>query len=200
MSITRGLPFADMELFDLRHPSYFKIDRLWYTEEELRSLIPNDPSLGKETTPNKEVMARLTRFGHFHLGGLPWWDKHVQTASLKSKVVAMKEGKVFLTLEGEIKADANSQHNRTKYNGKVLGRIIYRLKDQSFEKFELVGLGNHDVRRLASNVHRGNTAATLVSFFVKLNEQGDSEKEITPAGIQNYPRHLKPVAYRDIKW
>ena len=200
MSVTRGLPFNDMQLFDLRHKDYFKIDRIWYTEAELKSLIPANPTKGLVTTPNREVVVRIARYAHFMVGGLPWNNESFKDLKLQSKVVAVKEGKVYLTLEGDLDLESDTRWNNTEYAGKLLGRIIYDSTQEKFIKFELVGLGSHELNGLASNVHRGNTTKTQVAMVIKLNEQGSSETEITPQNIQEYPRHLKPKAYRDIKW
>ena len=200
MSLSRGYAFGDMQLFDLRHPRYFKIDRLWYTENEMASFVPTDPRVGVVTKPDAAVMQRILRYAHFHVGGLPWNDESVTSMSLESKVVAVKKGNIYLTLEGGMELKSTTKWNNTAFTGKWLGRMIVDGKSRGVKKFELVCLGKHNLRKLASNVHRGNTTETAVATVIKLNEQGPHEVEIIPAGIQNYPRGLKPEKFQDVKW
>ena len=200
MSVTRGLPFADMQLFDIRHNDYFKIDRLWYAQSELNSIFPRELRKGAKTQVGNDFIGRVIRFGHVSLGALSWQADSVEKLDLTSEVVAIREDKIFLKMEGGVKLRSHTLSNSTTYQGNLLGRVIYDRSKARLEKFELVALGAHELNRLASNSHRGNTTRTQVAMVIKLNEQGPNELEIAPKGIQNYPAALKPKSYRDIRW
>jgi len=199
-SVSRGIEFDDMQLFDLRHPTYFKVDRLWFSPNELTSLVPRDHTAGATAPVNQMVLQRIARFNHFMLGGMPWNDESLKKLEMTTTVAKVTDGKVYAKLNGVVEMKSNTRWNQSGYSGKVLGKVVWNTRSRSFEMIELVALGTHSLPRLARNVHRGDTKETQVAMRIGLDEKSPNEKEICPASIQEYPRNLKPAAFRDIKW
>jgi len=67
-SATRSYPFEGMELFDLRHPVYYKLDKLWLTPETTRSLVPANLFVGQQAPIGKTALRHLTYDCHLMLG------------------------------------------------------------------------------------------------------------------------------------
>lgn len=200
VSTARTYPFEGMKPFDIRHPNYFKIDRLWYSKDEIKELIPRPFKVNEQKEVDKKILERLVRHAHFQVGCAPWNDESIKQSQLTATIVKIKREKVYITLEGKLNLHSQTQWNQSSYKGKLLGRMLYNKQKKQLEIVEWVGLGKHKLAKLAPNIHRGETKKTDVAMFIELDKPHPHEKEITPLGIQNYPAYLKPDAYIDIKW
>lgn len=194
---TRSYPFEPMELFDQRHPAYYKLDRLWLTPETARTLIPAQLAVGETVEVKGRALDHLVRDNHLMLGCPPWNDASVKQARLRTKITAKKGNLVQLRFEGEFHLDSDSQWNTAAYRGKLLGKAVWDDSSQTFKSLKWVSLGKHNQRELRRNETRGNVHVTTVGSVFELDPMLPNDRGITPHSWEDrYPRGMKAQAAR----
>ncbi len=189
---SRSYSFDDMELFDIRHPVYNKIDKLWYTENEKLSFVPSQLTKGYSEKVDIAPLQRLLINSHLILSSAAWWKDHTKQADMSMSVEATKGSKVIIHYQGNFSQDADSKWNKTKFKGKVLGKAVWNKDSKKFESFTWAGLGTHSLQTLRSNMHKGSTKAVAIASVLTLDPKYKSEHDLTPHHWSNgYPRELK---------
>lgn len=139
-STARSYPFSDMELFDQRHPVYYKIDRLWLTSESTRELLPENLAVGEKRDIKGHVLKHLIYDCHLMLGCPPWSEESIKTATLEVKIVAKKGQLYNLQYQGKFDFDSNSKWNKGASQGQLLGQAVWDDVKKEFTRLKWVSL------------------------------------------------------------
>jgi hypothetical protein len=123
-------------------------DHLWLTADEVQSLVPSRPAVGKSYAVPDPVADRLLRY---HLvdntRGEPsfWWPEHVRRCDLRLKVTAASAESVELRLDGEalLTAAASGKQPEHGYEARMQGRLRYRPSSRAFDRFDLAVVGDY---------------------------------------------------------
>lgn len=194
--VTRGLAESGIDRDDTRHRFFYKLDRVWLTREQARSLVPSPATVGPRKPIGRPALAIITRL---HLGVFvqpnPAWNaEDVQSAELTSEVTAVRGDVVELRLQGSARYAANSQYNQRRYDPTLLGRATYNTRRQQFESFTLVALGTHMVGNAGEDQRvfgRGPQSIPLGALFT-LNGTNVND-QIPPEHLDQYPRVIRSV-------
>lgn len=142
--ISRGLPVDGMKATDTRHPFFYKLDHVWYTQKEARSFVPADLKPGVKAPVKAGAVNRLAQLslGTFVQPNLYWQVEDVKEATLTAEVVSVKEDAVELRFSGRARMDA-ATNNKRKFEADLLGKATWKPKTQTFTAFELLAVGSH---------------------------------------------------------
>lgn len=179
-STTRSYPFADMELFDQRHPDYYKVDRLWMTQETTRTLLPAKLAVGETSHIKGRAINHLIYDCHLMLGCSPWPEEAIKTAEMQVKIVAQNGSHFDLRYTGKFHFDSDSKWNQSSYNGKLLGRAVWDDSKKQFTSLMWVSLGERNKRVLRSNETRGKVKVTTVGSVLELDPRRANDLNILP--------------------
>jgi hypothetical protein len=164
--VTRGLTATGIRVEDdTRHPFYYKLDRLWYKQDEARKLLPADLRVGARSAVPRLLLERLITFnlGTNYEPTFYWHMEDIKQAVLNVEVVAVTGDKVDVRLQGRAKLAADDPYVRT-YEPELLGTATYDRKAGRFTAFEMVALGRH-TRGKAGDRNPGPPASTLGVYF-----------------------------------
>ena len=179
-STTRSYPFEGMELFDLRHPVYYKLDRLWLTPEAARSLVPANLTVGQQSSIGEKALRHLTYDCHLMLGCPPWWKETVKTAEVSVKIVS-KKGKLYdLRYVGKFHFDSDTKYNKSSYRGKLLGSAVWDEDKKQFSSLKWVTLGQRNRKELKSNETKSKVHITTVGSVFELDPMRPNDKGLPP--------------------
>lgn len=189
---SRSYQFSDMELFDIRHPAFVTVDKLWFSEKEKLQFVPSKAVKGSKENVQPEALSRVLLNSHLITGRSAWWSEHIQHAEMEMEVVSANSREVRILYTGEFKMKANSRWCKESYDGKLLGKAIWNPSRKEFLAFEWVSLGDHEIDELKSNMHRGGTKSVTVASRLELDPQHKTEKGIAPANWpDSYARELR---------
>lgn len=189
---TRSYPFEPMELFDQRHPDYYKLDRLWLTPETARTLVPEILTVGETAAVKGRALDHLIRDNHMMLGCPPWNDASIKKARLRMKIMAKKGNFYQLRYEGEFHLDSDSRWNKSAYRGKLLGKAVWDEGKKQFRSLKWVSLGERNQRELRKNETRGNVHVTTVGSVFELDPMLPNDRGLVPHRWEDgYPREMK---------
>lgn len=130
-------------------------DFAWFTREEARAWLPEDPAVGDVHEVPALSALRLARF---HLVDnvrgqtLPYATSEIEAAGLETRVLAREGDLVELEIRGETRAASDEWllgENLWKpgvvhphgIETRLLGRATYDLGSEAFDAFELIALG-----------------------------------------------------------
>ena len=185
--VKRGLPFEDMDEFDIRHPDYYGLDRLWLRPSEFRSLVPAPLAVGARTTVSGPLVDRLVYDSHLVIGSWVWRENEIRRAEFTSEVVAVRGREATLRFEGVFELVADNEWNHSRYRGQLLGEAIWDAASGRFRTFEMLALGEHTLRELRENLHRGGTLTTSVGMLVTLNGEEADDRLFPGNFLYGYP-------------
>ena len=189
---SRSYKFSDVNLFDIRHPAFVTVDKLWFSEQEKLQFVPSDTKTGARENVSPEALSRMLLNSHLIIGRSAWWSEHIQQAEMEMKVISSSSSSLVIHYAGKFKLDANSKWCKESYTGKLLGKAVWNPLKKQFTSFEWVSLGNHTINELKSNMHRGNTKSVSVASKLELDLQNKCEQGIAPANWpDNYSRNLR---------
>lgn len=179
-STTRSYAFEDMELFDQRHPQYYKIDRLWMTPETTRTLLPVKLAKGETAAVKGRALDHMIYDCHLMLGCPPWPGDSIKTAEMKVKIVDQKGHFYDVRYTGNFHFDSDSKWNKSAYKGKLLGKAVWDDSKQQFTKLKWVALGERNKRELKKNETRGSVNITTVGSVLELDPRQPNDLNILP--------------------
>ncbi len=173
--VSRGLPIAGVDARDTRHPSFYKLDRLWYRKDEARAFLPAQLAVGAKASVTGAALDRLAlmHLGVFIQPNLYWHRNEVQQATLTSEVTALQNGVATVRFEGSARMAANQQYNHRSFDCELLGWANYHLAQEKFTAFELLALGTHTMGAEETNVPGPRTAPLGVFFTLNGNNHND---------------------------
>ncbi len=169
-----------MELFDLRHPVYYKLDKLWLTPETTRSLVPANLSVGQQAPIGKTALRHLTYDCHLMLGCPPWWEETVKTAEVNVKIAAKKGNLYDLRYVGKFHFDSDTKYNKSSYQGSLLGRAVWDDESKQFTTLKWVTLGQRNRKELKSNETKSKVHITTVGSVFELDPMRPNDKGLAP--------------------
>lgn len=188
---SRSYAFAEMELFDIRHPAYVTVDKLWFSEREKRHFVPGNLKKGVKEVMKGEVVARLLLNSHMITGRSAWWREHIRFAEVGMEVVSVDGDKVVIRYHGNMNMVADSKWCKDSYDGSLLGKAVWDSAKEVFVSFEWVTLGEHGVDALLSNMHRGTTKKVRVASLLRMDPLLECERGLAPAHWpENYSREV----------
>lgn len=176
----RHYDFPEMEKFDARHPIYAKRDSLWLSESEAQGLLPDTFEIGVAKTVSSAVTDKLLLHGHLAMSCPAWWREHIKKREMHVRVDRVETGKVYLSYKGDFTMFADSQWNKSGYNGRLLGKACWNTSSKKFDTLEWVALGERSLQELKSNLHRGSTKRTHVAAYLRLANSTKVEQEQKP--------------------
>ncbi len=186
----RVYPFAEMEPFDIRHPNFTKIDKLWLSRDEKLQLVPSNFSIGNTEEIQLPVIRKLLNHSHLIASCAAWWDEHTKKSDFTMTVKAIKNGKVTIHYKGSFTQIGDSKWNQSSYKGDLLGKAEWNLKTKKFDSIQWVALGTHSLTKLKSNMHRGNTKTVTIAAKLEFDTTAKQKanRDIPPARWDEYPR------------
>ncbi|MGB0776069.1 MAG: hypothetical protein ACPGUY_09490, partial [Akkermansiaceae bacterium] len=191
-TVTRSFAFEGMEFFDLRHPIYYKLDKLWLTPESARTLVPAKLAVGESTMVKGQVLRHLIHDCHLMLGCPPWREESVKSAKLQATITQKKGDSYRLKYTGEIHLDANFQYNRSSYQGELLGWAVWNAKSKRFTHLKWVALGKRNRRELKPNETKSKVHITSVGAVFELDPMRPNDKGLAPHRWKyGYSREMK---------
>lgn len=191
ITTARHYPFAEMELFDSRHPEYSKRDSLWFSSTETKGLLPPKLEEGASADVSKVVVERLLLHGHLMFGCPAWWTEHIKQSQLQVTVSGVSGNKIHLRYEGKFEMIADSRWNKSNYAGNLMGGAVWDTSKNSFDALEWVAIGDRALQELQSNLHRGNTKTTKVASYIRLANKSSHEQQLVPHKWDEYPKAMK---------
>jgi len=179
-STTRSYPFEGMELFDLRHPVYYKLDRLWLTPKTARSLVPDNLEVGEHSMIGETALRHLTHGCHLMLGCPPWWDETIKKAEMRAHIIAKKGDLYALRYTGTIHLDSDTKYNKSSYRGDLLGTALWDDSKKKFTKLKWVSLGQRNRKELRSNETKSKVHVTTVGAVFEIDPMRPNDKGLPP--------------------
>jgi hypothetical protein len=131
-------------------------DFAWFTKEEARQIVPEQPKVGeKRDVPDalRRRIARLHLIDNVRGQTAPFEDREVEKALLTSEVLGVEGNVVTLRLEGETGTfsegtwtihglrDRNPTPQKRGFEMRLRGKAKYDLKTERFTSFDMVALG-----------------------------------------------------------
>ena len=162
-------------------------DFVWFRKAEVRSLLPAILSKGESCdmpAPLAERLVRLHLLDHVRALNYAWFKpEEVKLAKLRSTVIAVGDGRVFVRFDGATRAAAPAPESRG-FESKLAGRATWDPQTEKFTAFELVAVGE---RWGAGNCNQRNDdiarAPIGVAMVLATNKP---EHRICPAFISQY--------------
>lgn len=186
--VKRSYPFAGMTTFDIRHPLYFALDRLWYRPEEYAAWLPRERRVGASVQVSGPAVQRLISLGHLVQSQDPWGPETIRRAAMTSTLTGVAGERLRLKIAAEFDLKSSTQWNGGSYRGNLLGHAAYDTRARKFVEFELLGLGTHVQSPLRPNMHSGG-ATSQVGSLITLNPQDDPDDRMLPNNwFYGYPR------------
>ena len=191
-STTRSYPFQGMDLFDLRNPAYYKLDRLWLTAESARELVPKKLEVGEKGTIGDQALRHLTYDCHQMLGCPPWWKETVKKSEMTVQV-ASKKGHLFdLRYVGKFELDSDTKYNKSSYRGSLLGKAVWNDREKKFVRLKWVTLGERNRKELKSNETKSKVHVTTVGAVLELDPMHSNDQGLAPHRWEDaYPQEMK---------
>ncbi len=190
--VGRCLPFDGMQDLDTRHPKYFKIDRLWFTSEEWRALLPASLARGGRRTVTGAAVDRLAQL---HIGTMvqpnpAWRPNEVLESAFTSEVESVAGDRVRLAFEGRFRMQGASENNRRAFEGNLIGHAVFDRSDDRFVELEWLCLGTHTLPEGDTHGNAGSRTAPL-GILVTLNEDGPNDRLRPTYWRWGYPREWR---------
>jgi len=182
--ISRGLPAEGMKPTDTRHPFFYKLDHVWYTQKEARSFVPADLKPGAKAPVKAGAVTRLAQLslGTFVQPNLYWQVEDIKEAMLTAEVVSVKEDAVELRFSGRARMDA-AKNNKRVFEADLLGKATWRPKAQVFTAFELLAVGTHTLGGWEKSEEGPRTAPMGILFTMNGKNVND---QMAPAFYKLY--------------
>jgi hypothetical protein len=189
---TRSYQFSEMNLFDIRHPAFVTVDKLWFSGLEKLQFVPSNTAKGTLEKVAPKALNTMLLNSHLITGRSAWWAEHIQKAEMEMKVVSSTSKQVVIYYRGTFNMHADSKWCKESYVGKLLGKAAWNPSRKQFTSFEWVSLGEHEIDELKSNMHRGSNQSVTVASRLVLDPQHECEQGIAPANWpNNYARELR---------
>jgi len=133
----------------------WNLDHAWFRKEEVRSFVPAKPKRGATRRVPPEIVGRIARC-HLvdNVNGQTWpfQKKHVDVASLESRVVEVEGAVVRLRLTGRARTKASGRWRvegflapvswqERGFDAVLTGKATYDLRSRRFLEFELLAVG-----------------------------------------------------------
>jgi len=174
--INRSFPYEGSDKFDIRHPIYFKTDRLILSREDQLALLPKELVVDASLEVNKTLRDRFLLHNHLAMGHDAWWSEHIKNSEMTATVTAVSNGVATVQYAASWNAKADSKWCKATYDGGMLGKALVNIPSRTFSSLEFVALGKHDVGEMQNNMHR-NVSTTPVGMVAG----------ITPPRLKNQP-------------
>lgn len=185
-SVIRARQDPRIDPFDIRHADRYMLDALWLTQDEWRSFLPASLEPGAETPVDPELAMRLLDGSHLHVSKVTWFRARPKEARITSRVQAVEGKRVALRFQGEFEAVCDTQWNKSRYQGRLLGQATYDRKTDAVVAFEAVALGRHALQELKPNLHKGGVKETVEGAVITL-DPSPPERRMLP---HEWERHL----------
>ena len=176
-AVVRGLSPDGVREGYVLAPSFYKMDRLWYTGDEARRFVPETIEVGATRDITGPVLDGLVQF---HLGGFEegpgyWQPDEIKRKALRTRIVGVSGTLVEVRLTGSIDIDANGQYNKQKYRADLSGRATYDTRARRFRTFELLAMGQHSVSPHGRK--EGGPAWIPLGVFLTLNGANPNDSQ-----------------------
>lgn len=190
-STTRTYPFQGMDLFDLRNPVYYKLDRLWLTGASARELLPVKLEVGQKAAIGGQPLHRITYDCHLMLGCPPWWEETVKQAKMEVEVVAQKGQYYDLRYVGKFEFNSDTQYNKSSYRGGLLGKAVWDDGKKKFTRLKWVSLGERHRKELKPNETKSKVHVTTVGSVFELDPRRVNDRGLAPHRWDAYPKEMQ---------
>lgn len=190
--VTRGLDGKTVGRDDTRHPDFYKLDRVWLTREQARSLLPSRLQKGERSTIRGEAATLILRLhlGVFVQPNPAWNQEDIQRSELTAEVVAVKGDRVEVRFAGEVEYEASSQWNNRTYSPRLLGRATWDSRKDRFEALELVAVGTHTLGDRGEDERARGAKSIPLGVLFTLNGT-NSNDAVPPEYYQQYDWALR---------
>jgi hypothetical protein len=185
--VSRGLPFPGVSEQDTRHPSFYKLDRVWYTKEQARAFVPAEMRRGAKSQVRGATLALIVRLnlGTFIQPNPAWNGEDVRKAVLKSEIKSVTDGVAQLEFTGEAEMKADNAHNNRSFSAKLLGKASYDTRSQKFETFELLAVGTHTMGDRGEDTRATGPKSTPLGVLFTINGTNAND-DVVPHYYHHY--------------
>ena len=195
--ITRDLP-RDAKSRN-RDPEATNIDHIWFTKEEMLTMIPNDPSEGQLFPLPKEISERIARFNMIDsVRGetSPYDEDQIKIDNVGLKVMKVSADTVKFVIYGQSVArrpptnevNPYTNYKITKEMGTDLvwsGAVVFDRKQRQFTRFDLLATGTR-WGGSPYNFRDNDPGPNPIGFAFQLIQ--DVSEEPTPPSFYRYYR------------
>ena len=182
--VTRGLPTDGMKTSDIRHHSFVKLDRVWYTQKEALSFVPPELKVGAKAPVRTAAVQRLALLylGVYAQTMFYWQMEEVKEASLTAEITAVKDDAVEIRYSGRARMEATG--SKRGYDADLLGKATWRPRSQTFSAFELLSIGIHTLGSW-EKTDDGNPRSGPMGVLFTLNGKNAND-QVVPALYRLY--------------
>ncbi|MEO1336652.1 MAG: hypothetical protein AAFV29_13460 [Myxococcota bacterium] len=163
----RSMPSPRITADDVRHEQFFHFDYLWLKPSEVLKFVPRRRQVGATAKVPSGITSRFVWNNLLVLEHRSWMPGHIKQTELVSKVTAKKGDDLHLELEGRFHMEADWEHNKGHYKGRLLGKMVVSAKSGALKSFEAVALGD-DVAHVQRE--SGGPAENVVGAVFEINQ------------------------------
>lgn len=181
---SRDLPRENHRLNDADwRDNAWNHDYAWFRKEEVAAMIPRAIARGTEWTLPDGLVRRLCRI-HLvdNVRGQTnsYREADVKEAQISAEVKNIRRGVVTIKLTGKVKMEQGDRG----LEATMLGEARYNIKDEVFEKFELVVAGER-WGRTRYNARENDEARAPIGYVMQIAGDSPTDK-VAPAEFGNY--------------
>ena len=179
---SRDMPREGLNENDWRTNAW-NFDFAWFNKDEMKSLLPKKFEKKHEWELPANLVERMCRL---HLldnvrGQTSVYPKDaVEKAELKAVITKLRKGIVTFELSGEVKME----HNGHGLEAKMLGVCEWNTKEDKFDKFEIVVVGER-WGRTAYNARENDTERAPIGYCLQIASDHATDK-VAPASFWEY--------------
>jgi hypothetical protein len=177
--VKRSYPFEGMTSFDIRHPMYYSLDRLWYRPDEFREWVPERRVVGATREVKGPALRRLIFLNHLMRDDSPWDEEHVKHASMTSRITRIEGPRITIEIEAAFDLQASGPWNQGTYRGTLLGSGDFDAGRSTFTRLEMLALGTHTVGKLLPNMHSGHPISRMGALITLDPQEGSARMRPT---------------------
>jgi len=171
-------------------------DFAWFTREEMRAFLPEEPEVGASRDVSRALVERLARC---HLVDnvrgqvLLFKPEHVERAALHAEVVEIDDESIRVLFTGSTRTEqrgvwrVNGHRDEPReqtrgFDAELLGRATWDRRDERFTEFDLLAIGE----RWGGTQYNGRADDLAPSPMGVLLTLAETEVRVPPASIWAY--------------
>ena len=170
----RDLPRSEDEKVDL---SVINLDHVWITRQEMLTLIPSKPVVGKSTKLPKKIANRLAQFhllDSVHGEAEPFESKHLKQADINLTVSKISGELIKFKIAGRCGANRPPSRRANPYTGKMI-------RSETGYDLQLYGIAEFD--RTKNRFNRFDLLATGDRWGGTMYNFRDDDLKASPIGF-----------------
>lgn len=172
-------------------------DFVWFTRDEVRSMIPESRRIGERHAAPDRIVRRLAKVHFIDLvrGVTPAYeDNHVEKAEMAFVIERVEGDLVQFKIEGATRAERKAKPNPrietdygTGYEGNISGRATFDGSKNEFVSFEMVSVGTRwGGTRHNTRLEDNDVAPNPIGYALRLLPKEDRTDFRAPLYVNGY--------------